>query len=548
MQRLTASRITAVLAVVFAGQIACSEDDADTNPGGTSGDGGTNTGGSNTGGSNTGGTNAGGTNTGGGGGGGGSNTGGTNTGGSANAGGTSTGGSNTGGTSGAGGNNDPWSVHSESVTISSFDTPGEWSGGTIDNTLYREGTGSLRWDQSDQLCTGGTCRVIYDPSEPIDLSSGDLLSLWIHNDVASEPLERTGNDYSYYGKTAQDVIQITFVNTNNEWYGINYIPLDFTDWKRVVFSKESFVDVFDDPSLLDSIDLIWINVVDQYGTGITERTLHLDDFTVSDLPPLEVPARFLATFETGSFGPDVGVANVYQQNEDLSNHLMVDYATIVDNPAPSAVNPSSKVFMAHPSEGYVRSEYETNHFHADEKTYIYAWKEYFPQALFDGVDPDWWGMISLGQWKAGCEEYGDGTYTDYICWGGGIFNDRRSAVGTTTMEFRFRAEPDCYLVSDVPLEHGSWVSFATEVYWTTTSNGYYRVFRNGALIEERSGIKTMIDSFPGDNCAVISLGMGIYADWLDTGAGTIDYYLDDLAIFDVDDGIAMTSVLQWQGY
>ena len=260
------------------------------------------------------------------------------------------------------------------------------------------------------------------------------------------------------------------------------------------------------------------------------------------------PARFLATFETGSFEPDVGVVNVYQQNEDQEDRFLVDYATVVDNPAPSAVNPSEKVFMAHPSEGYIRSEYESNHFHADEKTYIYAWKEYFPQALFDGVDPDWWAMISLGQWKAGCEEYGDGTYTDYICWGGGIFNDRRSHVDTTTMEFRFRADPDCYLVSDVPLDHGRWVTFTTEVYWTTTGNGYYRVYRDGALVEERSGIKTMIDSFEGDNCAVIALALGIYADWLDAGAGTIDYYLDDMAIFDVDDGVTIEEVMEWQGY
>ena len=116
------------------------------------------------------------------------------------------------------------------------------------------------------------------------------------------------------------------------------------------------------------------------------------------------------------------------------------------------------------------------------------------------------------------------------------------------MEFRLRAEPDCNLVEGVPLEHGTWVSFAMEVYWTTTNDGYYRIYRNGVLVEDISGIRTMIDSFDGDNCAMIRLGMGIYATWIDTGAGTVDYYLDDLAIFDVDDGVTIEQVLQWQGH
>ena len=50
------------------------------------------------------------------------------------------------------------------------------------------------------------------------------------------------------------------------------------------------------------------------------------------------------------------------------------------------------------------------------------------------------------------------------------------------------------------------------------------------------------------NCAIISLGLGIYADWIDTGAGTIDYYLDDMAIFDIDDGVTIDDVLAWQGH
>lgn len=447
----------------------------------------------------------------------------------------------------------PFKVKSSAATvISNFETEDEWSGGILDRTLSKEGSSSLRWEQNDAQCPKdnkgkGICRVVFNPKETIDISSGDFISLWVYNDVASAPLKRIGEDSSYYGKTATDVLKFSFANEDNGWYGINHIPLDFVGWKRIVFNKDSFVNAFSDPSVLDYIDLIWISVEDQYGTGITERTLYLDAFTVSDLPPLDVPARFLATFESGSFGPDVGIANIFQQNEGLTPRFLVDYASVVDNPAPSPANPSKKVFKAHPEEGYVRSEYESNFFHADNKTYIYAWKEYFPTALYDGVQPsDHWGMISLGQWKAGCQEYGDGSYTDKICWGGGIFNDRRSIGDGTAMEFRFRADPSCHLVEEVPLEHGGWVSFSAEIYWTTSADGYYRIYRNGVLIDERSGIKTMIDSLNGDNCAVIHLAMGIYADWNDTGAGTIDYYLDDMAIFDVDDGITIEQVLRWQ--
>ena len=40
--------------------------------------------------------------------------------------------------------------------------------------------------------------------------------------------------------------------------------------------------------------------------------------------------------------------------------------------------------------------------------------------------------------------------------------------------------------------------------------------------------------------------MGEYVEWIDLGVGSLVYYLDDMAIFDVDDGVTIEEVLAWQ--
>ena len=266
------------------------------------------------------------------------------------------------------------------------------------------------------------------------------------------------------------------------------------------------------------------------------------------LSSLEGTIRFLATFEAGSEAADVG--NEFAQSQ-TGGSGEVDFISVVDNPASSQINHSDKVLsISIDVPGYsTRGEYHAEQLETDEKTYIYAWKELFPSDFGQGVDPVWSDYV-VGQWKTyPCEVCAD--HADVICGGcGGIFNERDLSVDGESFEFRFRAEPDCDAYN-TPMEKGAWHAFALEIYWTNSSSGYYNLYEDGVLIHSKSSVKTLFDRFtPGsfpDGCNVW-WGMGLYMSWSDDGAGSLDYYLDDMAVFDVDAGATMGLVLEWQGF
>lgn len=255
---------------------------------------------------------------------------------------------------------------------------------------------------------------------------------------------------------------------------------------------------------------------------------------------------FYASFESGSINADVGTEFAQQQTGGSDSNI--DFFSIVDNPAPSHTNPSDKVlFISINVPGYnTRAEYHTQQMETDEKTYIYTWKEFFPSYFGEGVDNIWSSYV-VGQWKTWpCEVCAD--HAAFICGGcGGIFNERDLSVYEEIFDFRFRAEPDCDNYN-TPMEKGAWHAFALEIYWTNTSNGFYNLYQDGELIHSKSQVKTLFDYFipgtyPGCN---MRWGMGLYMSWLDADAGSLDYYLDDMAVFDEDDGVTIEDILQWQ--
>jgi hypothetical protein len=326
------------------------------------------------------------------------------------------------------------------------------------------------------------------------------------------------------------------------------IRLDFKGWRQFSFQKSLFngSENSEGWKVITGVDMF---VRDVY-VPITERTVHLDYLTASVLPPGNVPARWLATFESGSYDPDIGSRlvlgqHVFDEEKGVSQYHL-EYTTIVDNPFPSPRNPSAKVFKSYvPQEGYIRAEYETSPMETDEKTYIYAWKEYLPGATFNNVD---YYFMALGQWKTyPCEEM-DAPWGDLICGGGGIFNDRGLQTGAPDqIGVRYRAEPSCQ-ESVHTYETDVWIAYALEIYWTNTENGYYQLYQNGILIDEMSGIKTLFDNFPLDNTCDMKWAMGVYSRWWSANEGTKDitYYLDDMAIFDKDHGVSIEQVLDWQ--
>lgn len=256
------------------------------------------------------------------------------------------------------------------------------------------------------------------------------------------------------------------------------------------------------------------------------------------LNPLE-SSLFYAGFESGSIDADVG--------SEFAQTSFSDFLVLA-NPAPSSRNQSNMVLKAQTTnQGNIRAEYHAQRLETDEKTYIYAWKEFVPSDFFADKNINW---VGIGQWKTWpCE---DGSvneeykiYSDLICPGAGIFNHRLVFEDPLEQEFMFRAEPDCESYHH-DLGLGAWHAYVLEIYWTNTDQGFYNLHMDGVLVKARSQLKTLFDQFPADGSCNMYWGMGIYASWSDAGAGILEYYLDDMAVFDVADGITVEQVLAWQ--
>lgn len=406
------------------------------------------------------------------------------------------------------------------VVISSFDNASEWSAGTIDKNTFMEGSGSLLWDH-DQNSSIGLLTAF-----PLDLSNGEYISIWVHNNLA----------------VSGERFVLLFYSTGGDYY--IQIRTDFVGWKRFVFPKDIFV-VNNAPAGWHDITRIRLYATGWSNTLNPDRVVRLDNLRLTTSSLDNISPRFLASFENGTMTPDVGTELALSTGDGVSHP---DFFSVVDNPAPSQTNPSDKVMLISITvDGYTRAEYHTNRMETDEKTYIYAWKEFFPSDFNVGVNYVW-NSYSVGQWKTWPCEVCNANYVDDICGGcGGIFNDRLVSKDETH-RFRFRAEPDCNTYN-MPLKKGTWQAFALEIYWTKSSNGYYRLYNNGVLVEEHVGVKTLFDSFKPRTCDIM-WGMGLYMNWqmIAGGATSLDYYFDDMAYFDTGEGVAIDEVLKWQGF
>ncbi|MBN1771007.1 MAG: heparin lyase I family protein [Deltaproteobacteria bacterium] len=254
--------------------------------------------------------------------------------------------------------------------------------------------------------------------------------------------------------------------------------------------------------------------------------------TCADGSCVELAAAFLATFEGGTTTADRG--------RELIDNRNGGSMAVVANPFPSESNGSDYVLRVEvPAGTSVRAEYHSQRLETDEKTYIYVWRQHYERDFLVGADVSW---LVFAQWKTWpCGEY-DGGYGDVICAGGGIFNDIELTEGSL-YEIRFRADPDCNFVTTSIWTEEVWDTYVLEIYWTNTSDGYYRLFRNDGLLVEQTGVKTLFDRFPADTgeCNMY-WGLGLYASWADEGSSALVRHVDDLAIYDRDAGVELPMV------
>jgi MYXO-CTERM domain-containing protein len=234
--------------------------------------------------------------------------------------------------------------------------------------------------------------------------------------------------------------------------------------------------------------------------------------------PAEAQVVYHVDFEDGTIDADVG-----SSRSELTDGGEI---TSAPNPDPDARNDSSMVGrMAIPASGRTRAELASQRTPTEGQTYRYRWSYYVPEGFFEGVDFNW---LAMSQWKTWPCEVCNEEYEPAICGGcGGIFNE--IGVRDAQWNFRWRAEPDCEeLRQDIAV--GQWTRFEMWVYWTTDTDGYVRLFRDGERIEAFDGIRTLFTSFETGTCDMY-WALGLYASW--SGADERVIYLDDIEIAEV---------------
>lgn len=233
---------------------------------------------------------------------------------------------------------------------------------------------------------------------------------------------------------------------------------------------------------------------------------------------LNAQLLYKVSFENG-INPDTPKPDWYEESSN-------GYWSVVNNPSGLGM-----VGKATVGTGYSRAEICSQRLPIVEKTYYYSFKIFFPTGWATSVNLNWILFNQYSTWP--CEQDND-KYKPYICGNGGVFNDLRlkendinyAVQDKNIFQYRSRAEPDCQLLS-FPRKEGEWMYITVESYWTKTLNGFHKIWVNGELVQETSGIKTLIDNFQPGLCDMYFV-TGVYKD----GNTSVSVYFDDITIYD----------------
>lgn len=217
--------------------------------------------------------------------------------------------------------------------------------------------------------------------------------------------------------------------------------------------------------------------------------------------PQSLPAGtkllYRVNFESGSTAASVGTS----RRETVAVDNGGGTVTVVSNPKKDAHNKSTLVGRHQVPGGYRRAELSSQRLPTMGKTYIYKWSYYLPATFFSS--PKNWDLVS--QWKA--YPCGKGPSPAQVCGNGGIFDDL--TMKGSDFQLRFRAEPDCETAT-TPAPAGEWVRLVMQIKWTKTQNGFARLWKNGELVFQKQGIRTLFNGFDPGRCDLY-WAVGLYA-------------------------------------
>jgi hypothetical protein len=227
---------------------------------------------------------------------------------------------------------------------------------------------------------------------------------------------------------------------------------------------------------------------------------------------------YRATFENGFTSEGLSITKEITTPDGATGGAI----DVVDNPKKDSINTSNKVARCSAPNGYRRAEIASGRSITDETVRTYKWSYFFPDSFFNNGGYNWAIFSQFKTWPCG---YHDG-HSATICASCGIFNDV-SFETAGNFNFRFRAMPDCHnFTSPVPVNE--WVNFVLQIYWTQTSTGWAKLYRNGGLVYSQTNFRTLFTSFIPTTCNLY-WGVGIYCDNKGTAASM---YVDNLEMYD----------------
>lgn len=141
------------------------------------------------------------------------------------------------------------------TTITTCDVLSDWTGGSLDTSLKKEGTASTRWEH-------GTSSHLRFTRLPLDLSSNRSLSFWMHSNV--------DNNQRF---------MLIVQSENDSTSGIDYfsyaLKADFTGWKHLELKKGAFSGVRS-PLGWDRISALYFTADGWGNTPNPENVIHVD--------------------------------------------------------------------------------------------------------------------------------------------------------------------------------------------------------------------------------------------------------------------------------
>jgi hypothetical protein len=221
----------------------------------------------------------------------------------------------------------------------------------------------------------------------------------------------------------------------------------------------------------------------------------------------------------------------------------LSYIKVVENPVKSGANTSKYVSTSvtfpteintvstpRKKEYVLTSEPGTAYDHH----HIMQWKFLLFDSTLLQLDTIMWDWMSFNQIHQGYELYDGGACQNggSIAYGGGIFNDHAKVLGSSNpaeYEFKYRAMPDS---SRVPytVDIGKWMTFTYEIFWTQSDTGYWRLWKDGQLLDSAYNVQTVADCGTVDD-DFLQFKVGQYNKWDDSEIDSLSVFFDDIELY-----------------